>query len=285
MQKITLAKVLKWLPLLAPLPEGYAVGLAIARELSWWMPFVVISALVVALTGFYGVYVRTQMSEFNHTLKKDEIKEVGKVQTWKADVVLAVWFAGVVMITVFLDTVPTLATLTPVALVVIGFGSNYLYALSNILATHEEARDAYRVTKRQEDVDARKRKEDERKEAQAERKAEKVKAQQMAILKQAIAQKINAAQDGKHPKRSIKTGSKLSDEMLLLEWAGSPYLTPAEMVGVLWDEGRGIKVSRQAISQRRDKMVERGLIVIEPDGRIVQPITSMVMMPEVPAAQ
>jgi len=54
------------------------------------------------------------------------------------------------------------------------------------------------------------------------------------------------------------------------------------MVGVLWDEGKGIKVSRQAISQRRDKMVERGLIVIEADGRIVQPITSMVMMTEAP---
>lgn len=272
MKKFNVGMWLKWLPLLAPLPEGYAVYLAIGRELGWHPVFVFIAGAVVALTGFYGVYVRTAMSEFNATLRKDEVREVGKVQTWKADLILAVWFAGVVMITVFLDTVPTLKTLTPVALVVISFGSNYLYALSNILQEHKEARATYRVTEENKKQAARNKKEEERLEAKAERKQAKIKAQQLATMRQAISEKMQSTEAGKQSLHHAKSGSKLSDEMLLLEWAGSPYLTPTEMEKRLWDEGRGIKVSRQAISQRRDKMVERGLIVIEADGRIVQPI-------------
>lgn len=273
MKKFEIGKWLKWLPLLAPLPEGYAVYLAIGRELNWHPVFVFISGAVVALTGFYGVHVRTQMSEFNATLKKDELREVGTVQTWKADGILLVWFMGVVMITVFLDTIPTLKTLTPVALVVIGFGSNYLYAMSNILDRHIELREQYRVTKKQDEEIARNKKEDERKDAKEKRKAEKARAQQLATMKQAITQKIQEVQGSKQALHAQKSNSKLSDEILLLHWAGNPYLTPTAMVGVLWDEGRGIKVTRQAISQRRDAMVGRGLIVIEADGRIVQPIT------------
>ena len=279
MKKFTLGNVLKWLPLLAPLPEGYAVGLAIARELQWHISFVFISACVVALTGFYGVYVRTQMSEFNATLKKDEVREIGKVQTWKADLILGIWFVGVVMITVFLDTLPTLKTLTPVALVVIGFGSNYLYAMSNILQEHQEARDDYRVTKRKDEEIARNKREEERKEAKEERKAEKVRAQELATMKQAITQRIHEAQAGKPSLLPQKEGTKLSDEILLLEWMTNPYLTPTGMKKVLWRDGAGIEVSHQAIGQRRDKMIKRGLIVIEPDGRVVQPITSFAKTP------
>jgi hypothetical protein len=269
---------LKWLPLLAPLPEGYAVYLAIGRELTWHPFFTFIAGVVVALTGFYGVFVRTAMSEFNATLKKAEIPEVGRVQTWKADVVLGVWFAGVVMITVFLDTMPTLKTLTPVALVVIGFGSNYLYAMSNILHEHEQARDEYRVTKRKDLELARNQKEEERQDAKAARKAEKVKAQELATLRQEIAQKLHQTQGGKSPLRAPKEGAKLSDEILLLEWMRDPYLTPTQMSRVLWDEGQGIKVTRQAISQRREQMIARGLIVLDSSGQVVQPITVNVGM-------
>ena len=270
MKKNKLGAFLKYIPLLAPIPEGYAVGLAIARELQWNIWFVVISACVVALTGFYGVYTRTALSEFNATLHKDEIKEIGKVHTWKADLILAIWFLGVVMITVFLDTMPTLKTLTPVAIVVIGFGSNYLYALSNILQEHQEARQQYRVTKTQEKVTAR----NERKE---ERKSEKSNAQSLASLKQAIEQKTKNSQGGK----PSKTGSKLSNELLLLEWTKNPNLTPTQMAEILGQPvnkgGYGIVVTRQAISQRREAMAKAGIIAVDSNGRVVERISDVVL--------
>jgi len=257
----TLNNFLKYLPLLAPLPEGYAVGLAIARELAWHWSIVVIAAVIVAGTGFWGVQVFNRMSEFNTTLFEDEKKLKLNAPTWKTLVVLGIWFAGVTLLTVFLDAYPVLKSLTPLGLVVIGFSAAYLFSLSNVQQEREEARTSHRVTKAHNREVLR----NERKES---RNSAKVREQEMAKIRQAIAPKTQAGQ----ARNRSKSGSKLSPELLLFEWARDPYLTDTDMVDRLWDNGKGIQVSRQAVGQRRYTMIQKGIIMQETDGRIVEVI-------------
>lgn len=255
--------ILKYIPLLAPLPEGYSVGLAIHRELGWNIYIVWIAAAVVALTGFWGVQIFNRMSEYNALLFGDEKKLKLMAPTWKAGLVLLIWFSGVVMITVFLETSPALKAWTPVALVVIGGSAAYLYSLSNVQQAREEAMGKHRVTKDKEREDA-------RNEAKDARKIRQQNTQALATIQQ----KINASAQGAAGKTRTKSGSKLSDAALLFEWSKNPYLTDTEMVVVFGKPasqgGHDIEVSRQAVAQRRLKMIEKGLIVQNNDGRIVQ---------------
>lgn len=253
--------ILKYIPLLAPLPEGYAVGLAIHRELGWHIAVVWIAAAVVALTGFWGVQIFNRMSEYNALLFGDEKKLKLMAPTWKAGLVLLIWFSGVVMITVFLDTAPALKAWTPVALVVIGGSAAYLYSLSNVQQAREEAMSKHRVTKDKEREDA-------RNEAKEARKIRQEREKELAIKRQEISARMQQSGTRKH----AKTGSKLTPEILLVEWARDPYLTPTQMTEALYDDGKGIKVTRQAVSQRLEKMISEGLVVREGDGRIVEVI-------------
>lgn len=66
----------------------------------------------------------------------------------------------------------------------------------------------------------------------------------------------------------------MSAEILLVNWAINPYLTDTEMVTALWEDGRGIEVSRQAVGQRRKHMIAAGIIRQDPDGRVVELIGS-----------
>lgn len=256
---MTFNRILKYIFLLSPIPEGYAVGLAIQKELGWTPLVVWISAVVIASTGFWGILVFNRMSEFNASLFGDERKLKYSAPTWKAGAVLGIWFAGVVGLTVFLKTSPVLRDWAPPAIVVIGACGAYLFSLSNEQESREQEKSRYRVTKANE-------KEDARKARKAERKIEQQRAQELETIRQ----KIRAStQEGEGIRRG-KTGSKLSDEMLLLEWAIDPYLTNTEMARVLMKKGIVAHVTRQAVGQRRDTMIRKGLIVQNPDGRVVE---------------
>lgn len=277
--KINLNALLKYLPLLAPLPEGYAVGLAIYRELNWHISIVVIAAIVVAGTGFWGVQVYNKMSEFNATNTRDEKKDKEFIApTWKAIIVLAIWFIGVAALTVLLDIYPLLRALTPLGLVVIGFSAAYLFSLSNIQGEREQVRALYRVDKSNAKQSARKAREQERKD-------KKERAQALATLRQQVSARLNTPQGGEatpgatqiaplRARSRSKSGSKLSAEILLVNWAINPYLTDTEMVTALWEDGRGIEVTRQAVGQRRKSMTLKGIIRQDLDGRVVELVGS-----------
>jgi hypothetical protein len=104
---------------------------------------------------------------------------------------------------------------------------------------------------------------------QQERKDRKEQDKELASMKQAIATRMQET----GTRKIEKSGSKLSDELLLLNWAWNPKLTPTEMSKHLWLKNK-IKVSRQAISQRLDKLIEQGLVVKTDDGRVVEVISA-----------
>lgn len=261
--KKTLRNFLRYIPLLAPIPEAYAVGIAIQRELDWFEPVIWVAALIVAGTGFWGVQVMNAMAEFNATLYQDEKKMKLTLPTWKAGLVLSIWFIGVTLLTVFLDAVPFLHDWTPLGLVVIGFSASYLFSLSNLHATREEERAAYRQ-KKQADSEAA------RNQRKADKQAAKQQAQVLASKKQEIAQKMH----DRGVKVQVKKGAKLSDELLLLKWAIYPTHTPTEMANQLMDDGDVEKITRQAVSGRLKKMIKDGLVVVDSSGRVVEVINS-----------
>lgn len=254
--KINLSKVIQYLPLLAPLPEGYAVYLAM-EIMQWDEVFRVIAAVIVAGTGFWGVQVMNAMAEYNATLRRGEYKEVGVLPTWKAMVVLGVWFVGVTLLTVFLDVFPALQTWTPLGLVVVGFSAAYLFNLSNLHETREQERVAYRQK-----VERKKEADDQEK--KVERKERKEKQQAIANKKQEIA----ARMDKLGTRLQVKGGSKLSDATLLLYWSEDPTLNSEGMAKKLMEDGIVDKISRQAIDQRTKKMIEKGLIIKTASGEV-----------------
>lgn len=257
-------RLLRYLPLLAPAPEGYAIFLA--TDILEWHPIMrVVAALIVAGTGFWGVQVMNDMAEFNATLRKGESTETPPLPTWKSIAVLAVWFVGVTLLTVFLDVTPILRTLTPLGLVVIGFSAAYLFNLSNLHETRVQERVAYRQKTDREKQEKRKSNEDERKERKAHRQAVATKSKEIATRLQGQGRAVQP-----------KKGAKVSDAMLLLEWTIDPTLSSGDMAEKLMQEGKVEKISRQAIDDRLKKMIHSGLVIRLGDGRVVEVIQESV---------
>lgn len=267
--KLNFSKVIRYLPLLAPLPEGYAVYLSM--EIMHWNPiFRVTAAVIVAGTGFWGVQVMNAMAEFNATLRKSDEKEISKLPTWKAMLVLAIWLTGVTLLTVFLDVSPVLQVWTPLGLVVVGFSAAYLFSLSNLHETRSQERVAYRQK-----VERKKEADDQEK--KAERKKRKEHQQALATKKQEIRARLG--QDGTRVQG--KKGGKLNDETLILYWVDDPTLTSEQMAAKLIEDGVVESISRQAIDQRTKKMIEKGLIFKTPSGEIRERIFETPVQPEV----
>lgn len=246
-----------YITFLGPLVESYAVFRAMDAEMDWNPVFVYIAAALVALTGFWGVQVMNAMAEFNATMRAGEKQFKWNLPTWKAIVVLGIWFTGVTLLTVFLDVSPAMKEWTPLGLVVIGFSASYLFSLSNLHATNVEEREAHRQS-------VQKNKQDAAEEKKAERKARKERAQVVASKKQEVTQLMKEKGVALQPKGN----GKISDELLLVYWEMDPTLTPTAMAKRLVEDGAVNKITRQAISGRLDGMVKRGLVVVQ-DGRVV----------------
>lgn len=250
------------IPLLGVALESYVIGLALDREMPWHILAVIGWSLLVAGTGFFAVQTWNIMTEHNSRLSASEKKEF-ESPSGKALRVLAVWFGGVVVLTVFLDTYPLLKTLTPVGLVVIGFSASYLFSVSNLHAERVQAYDAYKQKKARDKEDADRKKE-------AEKKAAKEQAAILANKRKDVEQALKA----KGIKVQTKRGAKISNELLLLKWAMYPTLTAGEMAKQLMDDGDVEKITRQAVAGRLKDMVKKKMVVIEEPYRVVEVLSA-----------
>jgi len=250
------------IPLLGVALESYVIGLALDREMPWHMAAVIVAALLVAGTGFFAVQTWNIMMEHNARLSASEKKEYSSPAA-KAIIVLVIWFAGVVAVTVFLDTVPELKTLTPVGLVVIGFSASYLFSVSNLHAERVQAYDAYKQKKKKDKEDADRQK-------QEEKKIAKEQAAILATKRKEMEQVLKA----KGIKVQRKKGAKISNELLLLKWAMYPTHTAGEMARQLMDDGDVERITRQAVSGRLKDMVKKKMVVIEDPFRVVEVLSA-----------
>lgn len=304
--KLNLNQLWKVLSLLVPVPEGYAVGIAIWRVLNWDIRIVVVSSIIVALTGFLAIDITNRMSEFNDTLSEEEKNLKMQAPTWRGLVVLAIWFAGVTLLTVFLEVVPGLATWTPLGLVVVGSSAAWLRSINKGQDAREESRELFRAERKQEsskqEEQARKLEEEKRNERKAARKARQEARNREATIKQAIAarlqgnlgslpaQKSGAAGQGNDAQTPIAAGrSQLTDDQRQSDDTSSRAKIRAARKAIVSDEqlifeyqltptissgdlAQKFGVSRQAIDQRRNALADAGILDLVKDdkGRVAR---------------
>lgn len=245
-----LSRLLRYVPAVAPVPEGYALYLSITKELQWNPVIAGVSALIVAATGFFSIALANQMSEFNSGLFMDEKKQNFKAPTWKPVVVAVIWFVCVVIITVFLDVYPALKAWTPVALVGIGtFCASWITSLHYEHASRRKILDKTRTRKKQEHADTKQAKAKARQKEQAE---ESKKASQMQARRQEEA-KVRQAIAASGKLESLRNTGKVQIESLLLDWWNQPRIGDEKLA-------KKYAVSRQAIQERRAALVGLGVI-------------------------
>jgi biotin operon repressor len=274
----------KIVSLLVPVPEAYAVGMAINDVLHWWIGVVIISSAIVALTGFLAIDTTNRMSEYNDTLYANERQDKMHAPTWRGFMVLAIWFVGVMLLTVFLKVSPILATWTPLGLVVVGSSAAWLRSINMGQEAREQMRAQAREQAEQARLDAmeadRQARELARNERKASRKARQEEARKQASARQAISASLQAKNasgkalaeghgdkkldanrlESDGMKSGTRRGAAISDEQLILEYQMDPTVSSSELASKLG-------VSRQAIDQRRDRLADAGLLDITRDAR------------------
>lgn len=272
--KLNLNYLWKVLSMLVPIPEGYAVGVAILETLHWHISVVVVSSVIVAFTGFLAIDVTNRMSEFNNTLAGNEKQFTAP--TWRGLIVMLIWFGGVMLLTVFLKVSPILATWTPLGLVVVGSSAAWLRSINIGQEARERQLSEFRGKQAE---DLRKEKEarelerqETRKQRREARKARAMEENRIASMKQAISAQLQAKASSKKgaaevsgdpAKRAGTRKSAVTDEQLILEYQNSPYVTSGELA-------KKFGVSRQAIDQKRDALSRDGLlkVVRHENGRV-----------------
>lgn len=289
------------LSFLVPVPEGYAVYLSVSGSLGWDLIPSAISASIVALTGFFAIDVTNRMSEHNDILKPDEKKF--KAPTWRGILVLIIWFAGVTMITVFLEVAPFLKIWTPLALVLIGSSAAWLRSIDRGQAVRESELHAERSRQAsiesqheqellkieeqrtaallQEDIAdrqlARKLRQEKESEKKAARKDKQVVGKRVATIRQAIASRQQApASDsgGSVAVQKIREG-KINTEKLIMAYTENPTASSTALAVMFG-------VERQAIEQKRNKLAVQGLIQLVKDsrGRVISVSTEKLLVGE-----
>lgn len=255
--------ILKVAPFLAPFPTAYVIYGSLIAILLWepWVAF--IAAAVIEMIGFRSVGLLVEMYQFNRTCSAVEIRM--RTPLWQPILTVVVYFAAVLSLTIVLEIAPAVAMWSPVSFAVMGLTGGWLAALTS---DHDE-----RVTQRaglrkkaQEALElARKGKQDAKKSKQDQQLAQVAPASsdklqvQVAQASSDLARKADKLppqgrkQDGKQP---------VQDAALLAYWQTNPQASDQQVADHF---GK----SRQAIQQRRDKLISKGEIKMTPNGVVI----------------
>ena len=102
--------VAKLAPWLAPVPSAYFVGRSSVRHLDLPIWVAVVVATVIETLGVVTVHNLLSMNEWNANKRKSD----PAAPTWIAVILCATYLLTTITITVFLETIPRLATYAPV---------------------------------------------------------------------------------------------------------------------------------------------------------------------------
>jgi hypothetical protein len=229
-------------PLLAPLPTAWVVGSAMATIMHWPWPVALVGALIIEGLGFGTVDTAMRMREWNKNRRKRfDVNRQRTVYldpaapTFYAIIILAVYLAVALALTVLLDMLPELATYAPGVFPFLGVLGAGLWALR---ADHDR-----RVREKESDKQEQR---EERKEARA--------AKLAANLREPS--RKGAGLRG----TSSRKGVQLAE--LLAFWESQPKATDGEVA-------RHFGVERQAIWQRRQRLMRDGAIHWNGNGVVV----------------
>jgi hypothetical protein len=247
--------ILKAVPYLAPLPTAYVIFLRLQSELTWDWRIALLSAVMIELVGFRAIGLAVDMRQFNRTLNAAEKQAKIGSPFGQALAVVILYALAVFSLTILLEIMPVIALWTPVAFLAIGITGGWLTALSN---DFDELQDARKTSR-----------ENIRKQLEQARQNRKGKNGKQGQQHEGLApasdkqeeQVAPASLDKLHPqvaplaRKGDKQGSKqpVQDEALLAIWGDKPTASDRQVA-------EQFGTSRQAIQQRREKLVKQGAI-------------------------
>jgi hypothetical protein len=230
-------RILLYLPLLAPVPTAWMVGVATVTVLDFPLPIAIISALVIEGLGFVAVNTAIQMRDFNQRLSATEKSQKMQVPVGQAYAATALYVVVALAMTVMLHVFPQTVAFAPIPFITMGIAGAWMYALRADFSAKVQERDKGRVQAKQ---------------ARADKK------QASKALAGASTDKLQGASD----KQGVQVAGKLQvqagkqpvqDEALLVIWRDKPKASDRQVA-------EQFGTSRQAIQQRREKLVRQGAI-------------------------
>ncbi len=253
-------KFLRYFPLLSPVPTAWSVGRASYMVLHYPLPVAIVNALIIEGLGFLAVNTAMQMREFNKRLGSVEKHLV--VPVGQAYLATLLYILTASVMTVFVEINPTLAIYAPLPFIFMSAAGAWLYALRRDFEVKvKECDDARAKTKAEKDK------------VKAEKLEQKKKAQnnstlqvagkgsklQGATSKQGV-QVAGASSDKLQVQPASKADKQpVQDDALLAYWRLNPQASDG-------DVAKHFGKSRQAIQQRREKLIKNGVIGMNADG-------------------
>lgn len=122
-------KILQIIPLFAPVPTAWMIGVSTVEKMHFPEPVAVITALTVEGLGFVSINTANEMREFNRHLNGVELKQKMQAPTWQAYGVAGLYLATATMMTVVLHISPALTTYAPLPFIVMTAAGGWLFAL------------------------------------------------------------------------------------------------------------------------------------------------------------
>ena len=228
------AMVIGLVPLLAPLPTAWVVGTAMVRTLHWPWPVALVGAMIIEGLGFGTVDTAMRMRDYNKTRRKrfdvnkqEQVYLDPPAPTFYAVMIIIVYLAVAVSLTVLLDILPNLALYARGIFPFLGVLGAGLWALR---ADHDR-RIAEKEIAKQEQREERKA----AREAKVADNSGKDSRKEKPVL---------------HESRRKETGQV----ELLAFWKEHPEATDGEVA-------KHFGIERQAIWQRRHRLMKKGLIL------------------------
>lgn len=121
--------IMNAIPLMAPVPTAWMIGLSTFTLMDFPMPVAIVSALTVEGIGFVSINTANEMREFNRHLNAIEIKQRMSAPTHQAYGVAGLYIATATLMTVVLHVVPTLTQFAPLPFILMTAAGGWLWAL------------------------------------------------------------------------------------------------------------------------------------------------------------
>jgi len=144
--------IMNAIPLMAPVPTAWMIGVSTFTLMDYPLPVAVISALTVEGIGFVAINTANEMREFNRHLNIIELKQKMQAPTGQAYGVTGLYLATATLMTVVLHIVPTLTQYAPLPFILMTAAGGWLWALrreqKDRLAKWQQGRDSATLKRR-----------------------------------------------------------------------------------------------------------------------------------------
>ena len=121
--------IMNAIPLMAPVPTAWMIGLSTHTIMDFPLPVAIISALTVEGIGFVSINTANEMREFNRHLNGAELKQKMQAPAWQAYGVSGLYVGTATLMTVVLHIVPSLADYAALPFILMAVAGGWLWAL------------------------------------------------------------------------------------------------------------------------------------------------------------